>query len=213
MLPHLIISTSKRQIDKAVGSLLKHNSIPPSSVMTLTKEGASLKIDSVRSIVPFTTRSFSDNRAVILYDFETARQETQNALLKTLEEDSDRILFIIVSANLSSVLSTILSRVKCIQLAPPAKKRDPIDLPSYIDTLFSKTDKITRDKATSCIDELIAHSRNVMKQGAVDNKSQAAAHASFIKECINSRSLMLSNNLNPQMVIDHVLLFGRSALA
>jgi len=207
MVPHIFIASSKRLAQKSIDSLLKSLSISHSSVISIEKDGATLKIDDVRSIAPFIERSSTNMIAVIIYDFETAKDETQNTLLKTLEEDSERILFILVTSDEAQVLPTIRSRSKVVRIIKPVKKYEPINVQSLVKDLLPITDKVTREKATQYIDSIIDAVRLTMKKELIDkNDPRALQLSTYLKECQNARYLLIQNNLNPQMVLDHLVL-------
>jgi hypothetical protein len=80
-----------------------------------------IKIDQVREVVKSATgRPYEGQRRVWIFDGVEAGQfgaEAANAFLKTLEEPPEHAVFILLAANPSAVLPTILSR--CQQLALP----------------------------------------------------------------------------------------------
>jgi len=207
MVPHIFIASSKKSAQKSIDLLLRSLAISHSSVISIEKDGATLKIDDVRSIAPFIERSSTNMIAVIIYDFETAKDETQNTLLKTLEEDSERILFILVTSDEAQVLPTIRSRSKVVRIIKPVKKYEPINVQSLVKDLLPITDKVTREKATQYIDSIIDAVRLTMKKELIDkNDPRALQLSTYLKECQNARYLLIQNNLNPQMVLDHLVL-------
>ncbi|OGK16851.1 hypothetical protein A2690_03695 [Candidatus Roizmanbacteria bacterium RIFCSPHIGHO2_01_FULL_39_12b] len=206
MIPIAVIGKSKRLIDKTIQSLLDEQNIRRPDILFIEKDGATLRIDTIRSLQPFISRTSTQPRAVVIFDFETAKDETQNTLLKTLEQDSDRVLFIIVCSDESILLPTISSRVKVLKIQSGTQNKKEIEKNDY-KAMFIKTDKITMEKAIGYIDEIIKESRDVMKQSAlVRPKQEAKKTVLYLKECIKTRSLLQFNNLNPQMAVDHLLL-------
>jgi DNA polymerase III, gamma/tau subunits len=84
------------------------------------KEGASLKIDSIRAMIrdiglkPYEGRK----KFYVIDEAGSLTEEASNALLKTLEEPpSDSVLILIVES-LSSLLPTIVSRAQAIKFFP-----------------------------------------------------------------------------------------------
>lgn len=59
-----------------------------------------------------------DRKLYIISDFESASPIFQNKLLKILEEPPQGVYFLLGAASLSSVLDTIISRVKMLEIAP-----------------------------------------------------------------------------------------------
>jgi len=79
-----------------------------------------LKIDAVREVSkllalkPFASRY----RVAIFRDFDRARGQAQDALLKTLEEPSPHSILLLQATSTDNVLSTITSRCQIINLRP-----------------------------------------------------------------------------------------------
>jgi DNA polymerase III subunit delta' len=59
-------------------------------------------------------------RVVLIEEADQANEQTQNAMLKALEEPAPRQMFILVAAETSSLLPTIRSRVTPVRLGPIA---------------------------------------------------------------------------------------------
>jgi DNA polymerase-3 subunit delta' len=80
----------------------------------------SLKIEEVRRISNLIAKKPYDgrHRIAIFEDFDHARGETQDALLKTLEEPPSYAVLILLAESLESILSTITSRSQIIHLRP-----------------------------------------------------------------------------------------------
>lgn len=66
------------------------------------------------SLLPFEGRY----RVIIFENAELLSEEAANSLLKTLEEPPERVLMILVATNTGSVLPTIVSRCRLVQLRP-----------------------------------------------------------------------------------------------
>ena len=79
-------------------------------------EGNSIKIDQIREMQRKILESpiISNKKVYIIDNAHLMTKEAQNALLKTLEEPPDYLAIILISANESNLLSTIISR--CLAL-------------------------------------------------------------------------------------------------
>ena len=79
-------------------------------------EGNSIKIDQIREMQRKISESpiISNKKVYIIDNAHLMTKEAQNALLKTLEEPPDYLAIILISANESNLLSTIISR--CLSL-------------------------------------------------------------------------------------------------
>ena len=64
----------------------------------------------------------SDKKVIIINNIDLARTDSQNKLLKTLEEPPKNVIFIITCSNIEGVLPTIRSRVKIIYESLSDKK-------------------------------------------------------------------------------------------
>lgn len=81
-------------------------------------EGANnIKISSIREVRKFLSIEYSDikYRAIIIEDAHLMNKESQNALLKSLEEPPQGVIFILLTSNEDWLLSTILSRCWKVQ--------------------------------------------------------------------------------------------------
>lgn len=55
---------------------------------------------------------------IIITEIEKMREEAANAFLKILEEPNDRVIFLLTTNNVDSLLSTIISRCQLLPLSP-----------------------------------------------------------------------------------------------
>lgn len=82
-------------------------------------EGNSIKIDQIREMQRKISESpiISNKKVYIIDNAHLMTKEAQNALLKTLEEPPDYLIIILIGANESNLLSTILSRCLSIKFS------------------------------------------------------------------------------------------------
>lgn len=83
------------------------------------KPGRQISVDQIRALSGFANLSAHQGgyRVVLIHPAESMNANAANALLKTLEEPSGRMLIILVSHKPQQLLPTILSR--CLVLAAP----------------------------------------------------------------------------------------------
>lgn len=84
-------------------------------------EGANtIKINSIRDIKKFLSSNYSDipYRIILIYDAHEMNEQSQNALLKSLEEPPENTIFILLTNNLDSLLPTVQSRCWIINFEP-----------------------------------------------------------------------------------------------
>lgn len=79
-----------------------------------------IKIEQIRQMQSQIALSpyLADKRVVIINDAETMNEAAENSLLKTLEEPTGDVVFILVTANKDLLLPTILSRCMKLYFAP-----------------------------------------------------------------------------------------------
>ncbi len=83
------------------------------------KTGA-LKIDAVRALTTkLSLKPYeAAYRVAILDDFQFARPQAQDALLKTLEEPAETSVLLVLASSTDSILSTITSRCQVLNMRP-----------------------------------------------------------------------------------------------
>ncbi len=93
----------------------------PDLSLLIPEEGhRDILIDQVRSLqhtlalAPYS----ASYRIALLPDFQRATIEASNAMLKTLEEPSDKVVLLLTANDLESLLPTIVSRCEVIRLRP-----------------------------------------------------------------------------------------------
>ncbi|MEL6268744.1 MAG: DNA polymerase III subunit [Chloroflexota bacterium] len=86
----------------------------------LDEKTGALKIEQVREVSSkLALRPFEAKyRIAILDDFQNARPQAQDALLKTLEEPAETSLLLLMASGTEGILSTITSRCQIINLRP-----------------------------------------------------------------------------------------------
>lgn len=121
-----LLCTNKTAEGYACGScrscILHINNNHPDIFTIADEEGNKIKVDVIKKLLHeslSTTPSISNTKVVYIPDFQLITKQGANGLLKTLEEPSQSLVFIIVVDEISSVLPTILSRCIKINLKKP----------------------------------------------------------------------------------------------
>jgi DNA polymerase III gamma/tau subunit len=120
MAKHLLCEGHNFDVCDECINCLKINKNVHSDVSVYPKNLSSvLKTEDVNLIVndSFVVPLESNYKIYILNNFQLATESAQNKLLKTLEEPSKHVIFIINTTNLNSILKTIVSRCKTIYVA------------------------------------------------------------------------------------------------
>jgi DNA polymerase-3 subunit delta' len=120
------------QLDIKAKNLFHKISIPKANA---------IKINSIRDIKKFLSMDYGEVgfRFVIISDAHSMNEESQNSLLKSLEEPPDKVIFILTTPYPSKLRSTILSRCWRINF-------DPLDNKSVVNIL---TDYFDINKETA----------------------------------------------------------------
>lgn len=105
------IELVREQIDIKSGNPFHKISIPKANL---------IKINSIRDIKKFLSMDYDEigYRFVIISDAHLMNEESQNALLKSLEEPPDKVIFILTTPYVSKLRSTIISRCWRINFDP-----------------------------------------------------------------------------------------------
>lgn len=209
MNPILLVANNNKSIKKFLKLFKEQYSIDTVNVFEIEPQNKEVSIDQIREIKTQISYSFPQPRLFILHQFDTASYQAQNALLKTLEEHSENVHFILVVKTLYDILPTITSRCKVV------------DVKEEINDFLIKTDvkegleKLVSGRsgylinhpvfnvsnssdALQLIDQMIAFFR--IRFGKDLNASYA------VKTLFATRSLILHNNVGPQFAIDHSII-------
>jgi DNA polymerase-3 subunit delta' len=84
---------------------------------------SSIKIEQVRILIHTLTLSPVEGRyrVAVLDDMQLATEESQNAILKTLEEPNPSSVIVLIAPSTDGVLPTIMSRCQVLNLRPVAQ--------------------------------------------------------------------------------------------
>ncbi|KTD82300.1 DNA polymerase III subunit delta' [Legionella waltersii] len=83
------------------------------------KTGSAIKIDQIRSLQSsvYLSPQRSTHKVIVIDGAETMNESSSNALLKILEEPSEKTIFILLSKQIGSLLPTIVSRCQLTQFS------------------------------------------------------------------------------------------------
>ncbi len=84
-------------------------------------DGKTIRVDTVREVIKRSVLmpNQAPRRVFIFRRAELLNEESQNALLKTLEEPPDTAVFILLASSASALLDTVVSRCVVFSLEPP----------------------------------------------------------------------------------------------
>ena len=92
--------------------LIQNNSHPNFYLIDLEDEKKSINIDQVRTMIAYTNKSSFNNlpRFILIDNIEYLNKNSNNALLKVIEEPNNNIFFILINNNEKNILPTLKSR-------------------------------------------------------------------------------------------------------
>lgn len=115
--------------DKACGlckscKLLAAESHPDFHLLQPSADGKIIKIEQIREVITATNHKSHQNsyQVVVINPAENMHLAASNALLKTLEEPSGALIFILVTNHSQALPATIRSRCQQIEFYPPSKQ-------------------------------------------------------------------------------------------
>lgn len=199
MIPIVLISKDNQKTEKFLQEFITSHNFPSSYIFRFYPEPNVIKIDQIREIQSVLIRSDRERKLIIIFHFETAKEEAQNAFLKTLEEKGGQAQFILSVEEETQVLPTIVSRCQ-VRLLKGSKRIKEISFSLHqpLEKLLQHYSGLTKEKAVEICDQLIKHFK---KKIAEDKATE------ILKEILRVRNLILRNNLNSQIGIDHLLIF------
>ena len=98
MIPIILISKQEKKIEQYLNGFIGKNNFSPFSIFRILPETRNLNLDQIREIRKLIMTTAHDKRLIIIYQFDSATPEAQNALLKTLEEPGNN-QFILTANN------------------------------------------------------------------------------------------------------------------
>lgn len=208
MLPIILITDNESGASSFIEGLKKTLGIKDHNVFSYRPETKEFSIAQMRELIKTLKFAAAQPQLYILYEFDTASQEAQNAFLKTLEEHQSLIQFLMIVKNAETLLPTIQSRSKKINLLnrTPEKFQDP--------HIFSELEQLVNGEEKS-IAKLSQHQS--FKKEPVFIFSQLLEFfrtrlsydlraPEILKELISQHSLIQHNHLDPQTSLDYILL-------
>jgi DNA polymerase III delta prime subunit len=163
-------------------------------------------IQLVRQIKHFLShKPFNhQNKIVIIYQSDNLNIESQNALLKTLEEPGNNNYLILSTAKPSKLLPTITSRCQSIKLKNnhQSTKDTPLQITHQIKKDLFKSDTLSKDKK-----QILSYLENQLKiYQKLLLKNPNKSNSLLIQRIIKAIQ-MINSNVDPKSALDFVFLF------
>ena len=111
-----------------------------SDTIEFRDEGESIKIEQIRGVLEKLHMSkHAPYKILLVQDIERMTGESANALLKTLEDPPDNVIFLLTTSSVKEVLPTILSRVRLLKFRRVADA----DIAALIRKHYPHADQLT----------------------------------------------------------------------
>lgn len=181
-------------------------------VTELGTDEVSIKIESVRSLIGDLSIISEKPRLIYLRDASLLTLPSQNALLKTLEEPPPNLVFILSVDNLTSLLPTIRSRARTVNVRSRGIVKNQESLATVKSAIKLKmgeriqfADSLGKDReiCITWLDSLINSLYQVMQETNKGSGLQMLANLS--KLAITTRT-DLSTNINVNLSMQHFFL-------
>lgn len=210
MLPRLVISLTKKTCETYVKTVASEEKIDKFHIFTIEPIDGTITIDQIRDLRPLFLTKTPGLRMIILYSFELATAEAQNALLKILEEKTENTLFILSAVSPENILTTIQSRAKIIRFQEEVKANDK-ETAKLLDSVGNKGNYVFLNEQNHILktkeDVLVRLSDLVRHYELQLRKHPSAANVSILKRLLATRHEVQDLNTNPQFAYDNLLIF------
>ena len=193
----LVISSKLSDIDPLLAEL-GHEGIENNPDIFLVDE---YTVENIRQIKKFLShKPYSHlSKIIVIPQAELLNLESQNTLLKNLEEPGEGNYFILISDKPNSLISTILSRCHKIRHVSDVNTESIINFPQSIKESLELTDSMPKDKIS-----VLSFLENQIK--AYQNKLvENPQNANIIKRLIKANQ-MINANIDPKNVLDFLFL-------
>lgn len=146
---------SKEQLE-SIQSEMQKKILNPYHKISL-ENANTIKISSIRDIKKFLSTNYEDIpfRFVIIYEAELMNPQSQNALLKSLEEPPEGLIFILITKDKNKLLPTIQSRCWSIDFEPlsvEAVKKNLISFYSFDETEAEKVSVFSEGSVLTAVE-------------------------------------------------------------
>lgn len=192
VIPKIIVVNEGDEGSEIISQFAHQQDIEASHRIVVRPEKDGLTVDQIHLMKKDIQVSFSKKVLVVLQGVDDSSSEVQNSLLKCIEEDSERILFLFLVKNPNRLLSTVLSRCAMVETGRNLPKlrlsKSDVDIFS-----FKNNSEATKEEAVERIDQYIQYS------SLKDHK--------ILRHLLKMRKLIMDNNMNPVLALDNILIF------
>ncbi len=208
MIPIIVVSSDQEKLKKYLDDYILKNKISLNFIFEIKPEGKEISIEQIREIKKNVIYSNNEGLLFILFEFDKASFEAQNAFLKTLEEHQENLHFLLIVKNHYNLTATITSRGRIVVLKDSNQIQLEPEFSKRLENFLKKTDfkilyhKKFQAKEYSQSSFLFDKFINFFRLRIVQDKKAVEA----LKETLNLRALVENNNVDPQGAVDYLLI-------
>jgi hypothetical protein len=192
VIPKIIVINKNEKNEDVIAQFAASHKVAPSHQIVVQPEKEGLTVEQIHIFQKDIQIRFSHPVLAAFIGVDDSSIEVQNSLLKSLEEDSERILFLFLVTHPARLLPTILSRCGIVDsIYPKPLVQEEVDF-THLFSLQSNSEA-TKEEAVERIDRYIQQA------------SQKNLHS--IHHILTIRKLIIDNNMNPILALDNILIF------
>jgi len=205
----LFISTNNSLIQSSIVKICQQldNTINPNNPdIFIINENSGWTIELVRTLKNWLSQKpFNhQNKIVIIYQVHQFNLESQNALLKSLEEPGDNNYFILTSNKPSKIINTIISRCFLIKLKNSFSLQEnskPLIFSNQIKDNLLQSETLIKDK-----NQILPYLENQLKiYQKLILQNPTKQNSQIIQKILKSIQ-MIEANVDPHSALDYLLL-------
>ena len=190
---YLIIAKSEKSINEAI---IKLSENLKAKVLGFSVR----KIDDARNLITFLNFTIPEKTLIVIKDFQNATEECSNALLKSIEEPQENIIFAIQATNENTISATIRSRCRIISTLSEIYESEYKDIEDFLKMDTAERfayfdDKKKREDALEFAGRLISYVDGKIASGRVNVKMYTDIAGRTIEY---KKSLEANGNVNLQ---------------
>lgn len=154
------------------------------------------------SVAPYS----ADKKVYCLLNIEAANETSQNKLLKSLEEPPKNVVFILTCKNTKNILSTVLSRVKIVNI-------DPLSSNDILNLLTSSGTSVAEAQiAVNCCNGNSTLAQKLTNANFVkmyNNILDMLANLNSSRDCLKYATIFENKNVDKNEFLDTTVLLVR----
>jgi DNA polymerase III delta prime subunit len=204
----LIIAKNKDTINAKISQIcfdLNHQFDQNNPDIFLIDQNSGWKVEKIREINNFLSQKpfCHQSKIIIIFEAENLNVESQNTLLKNLEEPGENNYFILSTNKIKTILPTIISRCQTIKISEKSnfENKKNIEITGNLIKDLALSEKLGKDKEgilPILENELYIYQQLLLKSPNQKNR--------LILEKIIKAIQMINANVDPRNALDYVFI-------